>query len=949
MRFLSGMICLCLAAGRLAAGMAEYEINLVRNPEFLPGLDRQGPRDWIYYANTNLLDAGRGFVTFSSEGMTIAGRADLVQLEMCGDIAPAYRLNGRVKAEKGQCTFTMRMGGALSHTVATSRPGEWEDVELHVAGTNHFGFNIKIVIPSGARLTLNNLRVAPVLQPAADMSGTVCWDAGGGARRVRGIRLPADPNWAEQLAAHEMRVNIYLVSGVVLPVFAGTAENADGAGYINLINLRQPLANAPARRPGGSQATARMPGANGFRLASNTRGVDVIGGNDAGLLAGVMHLSERLGVKFYAPRVFSIRRNPDLKIPVLDITRQPAFEWADGSGVQTRNPWKYGYLYSESSVADSAKASPPGSGGWVHPPAFLAPPFLYARSHPEFYAMVKGRRFESFAGNAGYINLCLGNPELHKVIAGRIAMLMEAYPQAKYFSIAQGDGMSWCECEKCRALDADPAVLTDRLVAYANAVAEILDMPTKYPDRRLLVMAYAAQREDIPLREKLHPNVAVQYALWKSSWPMWGDTFCSQNRRGLALLDAWNEFTGTNLTLFLYPVNTYENADKIKLAAENGLRGFYQCGWRGDFPETTIYTTGRLIWDPGADVDAMIDEIMPVMYGGAAPPMRDYFKRAHAFLKQAIAEPALWNRYYDFSIAMPWLMRAPAEYAEPALALLCQAEQAALAENNAMLPAIRAEKLKLLLAWMNLEAAHAASMDRDRFEAHAARMAELVVLARALRAEKAFRTVSFPDWLFEISAGALDIERDPRKWPEDPRLDEFLAAPAETLARKKYLQQPVGGGLELPASAWLGGRYYAEYAGQPSVVLRRQSSPESRVRAYFRLDQALDGGELRLQGLDNDKKEKAEIKITINGKIIFNGPVDFAKNKWSWRTFELPRACLSAGENLLVIQNTTGDNDQKPAGAAGPADDALAQDHNWGWCMVGQARLIFEKKKCVGK
>ncbi len=940
MRFLSGIVCLCLAAGHLAAGMAEYEINLVRNPEFLPGLDRQGPRDWIYYATTNLLDAGRGFARFSSEGMTITGAAALVQLEMCNDISPGYRLAGRVKAENGQCTFTMRMGGAHSHMVATSRPGAWEDIELLVAGTNHFGFNIKIAIPPGVRLTLKNLRVTPVLPPAADMSGTVCWDAGGSVSRIRGIRLPADPNWAEQLAAHEVRVNIYLASGAVLPVFAGAEGHTDGAGYINIVNLRQPLPAAPASRPGEFRAPDKMPCANGYRLVTGAGGVDVIGGNDAGVLAGAMQLSEQLGVKFYAPRVFTVVRNPDLTISALDITRHPAFEWADGSGVQTRNPWKYGYLYSESSVADSAKASPPGSGGWVHPPVFLAPPFLYARRHPEFYAMVKGRRIDGFADKAGYINLCLANPELHQVIAGRIAMLMEAYPQAKYFSIGQGDGMSWCECEKCRALDADPAVLTDRLVAYANAVAENLEMPAKYPDRRLLVMAYAAQREDIPLREKPHPNVAVQYALWKSSWPIWGDTFCRQNRRGLALLDAWNAFTGTNLTLFLYPVNTYENAEKIKLAADKGLRGFYHCGWRGDFPETTIYTTGRLIWDPAADVEALIDEIMPVMYGGAAPPMRDYFTRAHAFLKQAIAAPALWNRYYDSSLAMPWLMRAPAEYAEPALALLRRAEEAAREDNNHMLPMIRAERLKLLLAWMNLEAAHADSLDRDQFEAHAGRMAELVALARALRAEKAFRTLSFPDWLFEASAGALDIERDPRKWPVDPRVDEFLAAPAETLARKKYLQQPVEGGWELPASAWVGGRYYANYAGYPGVVLRRQSSPESRVRAYFRLDQALGGSQLRLQGLDNDKKEKAEIKITINGNSIFNGPVEFAKNKWGWLTFEAPQAFLKAGENLLVIQNTTGDNQHMPAGAAGPADDALAQDYNWGWCIIGQARIV---------
>ncbi len=32
---------------------------------------------------------------------------------------------------------------------------------------------------------------------------------------------------------------------------------------------------------------------------------------------------------------------------------------------------------------------------------------------------------------------------------------------------------------------------------------------------------------------------------------------------------------------------------------------------------------------------------------------------------------------------------------------------------------------------------------------------------------------------------------------------------------------------------------------------------------------------------------------------------------------------------------------KKPAGAAQLADDALAQDYNWGWCAVSQARIVF--------
>jgi hypothetical protein len=32
-------------------------------------------------------------------------------------------------------------------------------------------------------------------------------------------------------------------------------------------------------------------------------------------------------------------------------------------------------------------------------------------------------------------------------------------------------------------------------------------------------------------------------------------------------------------------------------------------------------------------------------------------------------------------------------------------------------------------------------------------------------------------------------------------------------------------------------------------------------------------------------------------------------------------------------------------GEAGPAEEALAQNYNWGWCMVGSARIVFNKEQ----
>jgi len=85
---------------------------------------------------------------------------------------------------------------------------------------------------------------------------------------------------------------------------------------------------------------------------------------------------------------------------------------------------------------------------------------------------------------------------------------------------------------------------------------------------------------------------------------------------------------------------------------------------------------------------------------------------------------------------------------------------------------------------------------------------------------------------------------------------------------------------------------------------------------------------------------KPEITIKINNNNIFAGPMDFPNNSWDWRKYKVPRGHLKQGENIIIIENTT--KDYKTginAGNAGPAEKALAQDSNWGGCIVAAIKL----------
>ncbi|MGI6087231.1 MAG: hypothetical protein ACOYCD_04680, partial [Kiritimatiellia bacterium] len=67
---------------------------------------------------------------------------------------------------------------------------------------------------------------------------------------------------------------------------------------------------------------------------------------------------------------------------------------------------------------------------------------------------------------------------------------------------------------------------------------------------------------------------------------------------------------------------------------------------------------------------------------------------------------------------------------------------------------------------------------------------------------------------------------------------------------------------------------------------------------------------------------------------------------WGWHTYKIPAGILAQGENVMAIVNTMGDyKDDVGGGEAGPAEEALAQNYNWGWCMVGSARIVFNKEQ----
>ena len=107
--------------------------------------------------------------------------------------------------------------------------------------------------------------------------------------------------------------------------------------------------------------------------------------------------------------------------------------------------------------------------------------------------------------------------------------------------------------------------------------------------------------------------------------------------------------------------------------------------------------------------------------------------------------------------------------------------------------------------------------------------------------------------------------------------------------------------------------------------------PERRavgMKAEFSLEAVPAKATLKMgaQDADKDYPPSTPIKITINNRKVFEGPCDFMKRGWSWRSFAIEEGILKKGTNTIEVTNTM---------------DSARIDHYW--LMMAEAQIVWEQ------
>lgn len=408
------------------------------------------------------------------------------------------------------------------------------------------------------------------------------------------IVIPAEPSALEQKSAKVLQNYIQQISGAQLPVVRGDAKAGNAALYLGHTTKGDRM------HPGKLAAEAYL---------LETRGKDlfIMGGSGKGLIYGVYALLENnMGCRKLANVPAFVPTATTVKIPVLHEEVKPQFEYrevyypasADAEYLEWNKLQKFEDLW----------------GLWGHSYNKLVPPQIYFKSHPEYYALVKGVRQPS--------QLCLGNDEVYRIAVADLKKRMADNPDATYWSVSQNDDIGYCECDKCKPVNDEQGTPAGSLIRFVNKVAG------NFSDKKITTLAYAYTHK-APKNLKPAANVYIFLSNIEAyrDKPLSEEGSAAQFRTDLK---GWAGLTPnifvwdyiTQFTNYLAPFpNLHTLQPNIQYMKDNGVKGIFAQGsgeTYGEWAELRSYLEAKLLADSKADVKKLTADFLTSYYGPKA-------------------------------------------------------------------------------------------------------------------------------------------------------------------------------------------------------------------------------------------------------------------------------------------------------------------------------------------
>ncbi len=476
-------------------------------------------------------------------------------------------------------------------------------------------------------------------------------------------------------------VELSNLASTATPFIVAPAPLATIAAELGAL-VQQSTGRAPvivSTRPAGSTAIELSADAgqdlttDGFRISSpDPATIRVDARTPTGVANGVFDVLERsLGVRWLMPYAGAAGTH---------VPPQPA--WRVSRASRVVNPGFLERRLSAGYVEPNAWAQwmrHLGMDSYAPDPSFhhnlyeIFPPSRYRRSHPHFYPVVGGVRYplESSIGtgtdseNHSWQPV-LTAPGLLDAGVENVVAFFRQHPTREWYSLGMNDSVAWGDDAVAgRALNALGYVdMSDPYFAWVNHL--VRDVNRAVPGKRFGLLAYhnLADAPSFAVEPNVVPYLTYDRMMWLDPARRQRDQLRTTGWEARARQLGWYDYVYGDQPIIagapIYSVpRIYPHvlAEAVAFGHAHGVRYYYAEA----YPSTDAWTEGpklyvlmKLLWNPTANVDALLQDWYRAAVGeAAAPALARYFAHWEAFWRTRAVQTSWFTRssgdYLDFS------------------------------------------------------------------------------------------------------------------------------------------------------------------------------------------------------------------------------------------------------------------------------------------------------------
>ncbi len=445
------------------------------------------------------------------------------------------------------------------------------------------------------------------------------------------IVVSSNPVGSDLKAASELQKYIERISGALLPI---VDDNSPAGTSEIIIGKNNRIKDADI------SIDFEELGDDGFVIKTAGDKLYIAGGKEKGTLYGVYtFLEDYLGCRNYSENVTVVPKNKDITIRKIDDKQIPCFTF--------REMHFYGPRQSELYLNWHKLDLKEGKNEWgmfVHTFDDLVPPEKYFKTHPEYFSYLNIQRIPDG-------QLCLSNPDLFDIVVEGLKERMKEKPEALYWSVSQNDTYKACECDECKKLYKKYGGYSGAYVWFVNRVAK------EFPDKVISTLAYQFTRK-APENIKPDNNVNIMFCSIECnrSKPLATDPASASFRRDA---ENWckltdNIFMWDYIVQFRSLVSPFPNLrvlqPNLQYFRDLGMKMMFQQGSGGlksEFYELRQYLDAKLLWNPDANVDSIINDFVNGYYGPAGKYIKQYIDTMHNALEKSGKNLNIYGYPYD--------------------------------------------------------------------------------------------------------------------------------------------------------------------------------------------------------------------------------------------------------------------------------------------------------------